>query len=77
MKHAVVLLSGGLDQINNITGNGMTLYYHLGNPNNAYLQGKTYSLAGGGAIAPVPEPAALFLSMIAMPLLAMQRRRKW
>ena len=52
-----VPLAGPATAAVNITGNGLTLYYHLGNPDNAYLGGKTYELAGGGTISPVPEPA--------------------
>jgi len=67
-------LQGGLDQIGNITGNGMTLYYHLGNPNNAYLDGKTYQLAGGGNISPVPEPAGVLGTMIFASLVVARRQ---
>lgn len=67
-------LSGGIDQIADITGNGMTLYYHLGNLQNAYLEGKTYLLAGGGTISPVPEPASLLCSLSAFALCPRRRR---
>src|SRR4029079_9024567 len=72
-------LQGGIDQISAITGNGMTLYYSLGNPNNAYLAGKSYQLAGGGSITPVPEPAAVLLTVFIASLLcarAGDRRRR-
>jgi len=67
-------LQGGIDQIAAITGYGMTLYYDLGNPNNAYLGGKSYQLTGGGSISPVPEPASIFWT-IGLATLAMRRAR--
>ncbi len=67
-------LEGGIGQIADITGNGMRLYYRLGNPDNSYLGGKTYELAGGGSISPVPEPAGILLSSIVAPLLIARRR---
>jgi fibronectin-binding autotransporter adhesin len=67
-------LAGGLSQINLITSNGLTLYYDLGNPANSYLGGKTWQLAGGGAIAPVPEPA-ICLNLLALALFARRTRR--
>ena len=70
-------LQGGIEQISAVTGNGMTLYYSLGDPRNAYLEGKSYALAGGGSITPVPEPAAIFLSMIGAPLVLMRRGNRW
>jgi len=68
-------LQGGIDQISDITGNGIKLYYSLANPNNAYLQGKSYQLAGGGSISPVPEPAGVLLGFIATSFLFAQRNR--
>jgi fibronectin-binding autotransporter adhesin len=69
-------LQGGIEQIANITGNGMTLYYSLGNPNNAYLDGKSYELAGGGSITPVPEPGTA-LSLLALLLFARRATRRF
>ena len=57
-----------------ITSNGLTLYYDLGNPANSYLGGKTWQLAGGGAIAPVPEPA-ICLNLLVLAFLAQRTRR--
>lgn len=68
-------LQGGLAQIETISSNGMNLYYHLGNPANAYLNGGTYLLAGGGTIAPVPEPGIAFAGVAAAALLLARRRR--
>jgi len=48
-----LILDGGVSQIASITGNGFNIYYNPGNTANAYLGGKTYALAGGGAIIPV------------------------
>jgi hypothetical protein len=56
-----LLLSGGLSQVSQITGNGMSIYYDLASPDNAYLAGGSYPLSGGGVIAPVPEPSTLAL----------------
>jgi hypothetical protein len=70
-------LQGGLAQIAAITGNGLSVYYDLGNPDNAYLDGKSYSLAGGGSIAPVPEPVGILMGIIAAPLLARRKRTIW
>ena len=70
-----LVLAGGIDQISNITGNGLNIYYHLGDPTNAYLNGQTYALAGGGQIAPVPEPASIIFGCLTA-LLALGRRRR-
>ena len=65
-----------LDQLNHITGNGHNIYYHLGDPVNAYLNGQTYALAGGGQIAPVPEPATIVFAVLTTLLIAERRRRE-
>jgi hypothetical protein len=52
----------------------MSLYYHLGYPDNAYLGGKTYLLAGGGSISPVPEPAGLLAAVLTVSLLTRRQR---
>lgn len=44
------LLAG--TEATNITGNGHQLTYDPGQPGNSYLGGQTYSLAGGGTLAP-------------------------
>jgi hypothetical protein len=69
-----LLLGGGVSQITNIQGNGLSIYYDLGEPANAYLGGQTYALAGGGSIAPVPEPGVLLLGLIAVGGLLSRRR---
>lgn len=40
------------DSISNIAGNGHNVYYDASLPDNAYLDGKTYSLLQGGALLP-------------------------
>ena len=56
-----LLLAGGIPEISQIMGNGMSIYYDPSSPDNAYLDGGTYSLSGGGVIAPVPEPSTFAL----------------
>jgi hypothetical protein len=57
----VLQLPGG---IASITGSG-TIYYDLRQPENDYLGGKSYQLAGGGTVVPVPEPrAAITLALL-------------
>ena len=58
-----LLLAGGLAEISQITGNGMSIYYDPSSPDNAYLDGGTYPLSGGGVIAPTPEPSTLPFSL--------------
>jgi hypothetical protein len=70
-----LILPAGLAQISSITGNGHNIYYHLSDPANAYLGGQTYALAGGGQLAPVPEPATLLLGGLTA-VLALSRRRR-
>ena len=60
----VLQLDGGLAEIANIHGNGMNIYYDPLNAGNAYLNGGTYALAGGGFIEPVPEPGTWALLAI-------------
>ena len=73
---ATVLLSGGINQIAAIGGNGLNIYYDLGDPANAYLGGQTYTLTGGGSISPVPEPGVLLLGVMAMAGLFTRRRTR-
>jgi hypothetical protein len=65
------------DTIDNITGNGFDIEYRWRDAANAYLQGRTYQLAGGGLLVAVPEPAAAVLFLPALiALLAWTSRRK-
>ncbi|MBN1393871.1 MAG: hypothetical protein JW959_02415 [Pirellulales bacterium] len=65
-----VLLADGLDQIADIAGNGLNLYYGPTRPENAYLRGQSYSLIGGGMLIPVPELGTLALLAAALLCLA-------
>jgi hypothetical protein len=69
----VLDLKGGLGEINSITGDA-NLYYDLRQPENAYLNGQSYALAGGGMIVPVPEPGALLMCLLAAASAAGRRR---
>ena len=70
----ILTLAGGVSQIANITGNGVSIYYDPTNSANAYLGDKTYSLTNGGEIAPVPEPAPVALLAIAGAGMLLRRR---
>lgn len=48
-----LILDGGIPQISTFTGNGCFIYYNPYETANAYLNGATYALSGGGAIVPV------------------------
>jgi hypothetical protein len=72
----VVSLAEGLGQINDITGNGLNVYYNGNDPANAYLGGQTYPLANGGAlIAATPEPGGL-AGLLAVGAAGWLRRRR-
>lgn len=58
-------LAGGLGQIGAIAGNRVSIYYDPTNAANAYLADQSYGLAGGGQIAPVPEPGTGLLGVLA------------
>ena len=57
-----LMLDGGLDQMDGITGNGHKIYYDPQDTWNAYLAGQTYALSGGGMIAPIAQPAIMITS---------------
>ena len=63
-----------MGQISNIQGNGLNVYYDLGEAANAYLGGQSYALAGGGSISPVPEPGMVGFAVVAMTGLFIRRR---
>jgi len=58
-------LADGVAQISSITGNGLNIYYDSTLADNAYLGDQTYSLSGGGVVAPVPEPSSVLLFAMA------------
>lgn len=74
----VLLLAGGVGQIDGLTGNGLNIFYDPTEPENAYLLAGSvngsYPLQGGGAILPVPEPGALGLLGVGAACLALRRR---
>ena len=49
----VSVLSDKDERLSNIVGNGHTLYYDAANDANAWLDGKTITLDGGGSVAPM------------------------
>jgi hypothetical protein len=75
----VLSLADGLGQMNSINLNGVNLYYNPSLPQNDYLGDRTYHLAGGGSIIPVPglpapEPSSLtFAALAGLGLLARRR----
>src|SRR5207237_3533074 len=70
-----LVLQAGLGQIDSIIGNGSNIYYDLAQPENAYLQGQTYALSGGGSITPLPEPLSASVILLALDTLASRRRK--
>ena len=70
-----LLLGGGTEQIGTISARGLNIYYDPVAPGNEYLGARTYRLAGGGAVIPVPEPACPLLLLAAAAIAASARRR--
>ncbi|HSZ54065.1 MAG TPA: choice-of-anchor tandem repeat NxxGxxAF-containing protein [Tepidisphaeraceae bacterium] len=67
-------LADGLSQIASIQGDGLKIYYDPGQPGNVYLSDGTYALAGGGTLAPVPEPWGVAATVAAALILRRRRR---
>lgn len=82
------MLEDGLAQLALLTGNGLNVYYQIGGED-AYLEGGTYDLTGGGVLAPitswmgvlsatgasaVPEPTSL-AALAGFAAAALLRRR--
>jgi hypothetical protein len=70
-----LLLPDGVTEIDQITGNGLNIYYDPASTDNAYVGDATYSLSGGGFILPVPEPGSTRLLIIAITVGGFLRRR--
>jgi autotransporter-associated beta strand protein len=73
-----LLLDGGLAQLGSIQST-LNIYYDAADAGNAYLQGASYSLAGGGllqAVAAVPEPEVQALWLAGLGSIAILRRRR-
>jgi hypothetical protein len=73
-----LLLDGGLGQLPLVStaSPDLTIYYDPSRPANAYLAGQTYTLSGGGSIAPAPEPSGLALLAVGAYGIVIRRRRK-
>jgi autotransporter-associated beta strand protein len=69
------IISNG--SVTNITGDGYNIYYNSMDAAEAYLDGLTYNLAGGGELIadPVREPASLLLLLSGLVGGAVVRRR--
>jgi len=69
-------LQGGLAQIPSITASG-NVYYDLRQSQNAWLNGQTYDLTGGGTLAPVPEPSCAAILLMAAGICLKRRVPCW
>jgi hypothetical protein len=66
-------LADGVNQIASIQGNNVNIYYDPTQPGSAYLNDAAYALAGGGTLAPLPEPSSVVVAAGAA--LILYRRR--
>jgi len=73
-----LLLDGRLAQLPLLStaSADVTIYYDATSPANVYLDGRTYTLAGGGSLVAVPEPSPAAVLFSTAPLALLARRRK-
>jgi len=73
-----LLLDGGLAQLPLLStaSADVTIYYDATSATNAYLDGRTYTLVGGGRLSAVPEPSPAAVLFSTAPLALLARRRK-
>lgn len=69
----VLMMEDGLSQLARID-TGMTIYYDPTQLDNAYLQGLTWPVTGGGVVRPIPEPASMMLVSVGLLFIAGRRR---
>lgn len=69
------VLDGGLSQLGAVRSSA-NIYYNPGLAENAYLQGSSYALPGGGQLAPVPEPGSGRLGLLGLAVGGLLRRRR-
>jgi hypothetical protein len=72
----VLDLAGGLAQLSSLGATGMNMYYDPRWSENDYLGGQSYALAGGGTLAPIPEPGTGTLLTLGLAGLAWRGRHR-